>query len=744
MTFIHGYLLAGLVLAGVPVLVHLIMRQKPKVLPFPAFRFLRQRALINRRKLRLQHLLLMLLRMALIAGLCLALARPRVFSSRVSLGGERPVAAVFVFDTSPSMEYDFGGRSRLDDAKQRARELLDEMAEGSQVAVFETGDEPGGDPSASEWLPSPSLIQARLDGLRVRAANGPLNRHVERACRLLQQVGEGEDAPPRFLYVFSDRTRACWDAAEARKGQVPEGVNTVFVDVGVESPKDLAIDEVKVEPAVVAPGGRVQIRVTVRGTGNDPESENELTCQLDPDEGDRLPERRAVKLERGKSRIVVFERTAPPRPAGAPDDFPCQVTVKLSATDALPFNNTRSATFVVRTGRSVLTVVSDPKAARIWKAALEVVGAFRCDVRTLDAVSRLSPKELGAYKVVCLFQVSPPDTLWKNLQGYVEGGGGLALVPGGDEMLPEVERYNKEASAHGLLPALLKGLVSVPADRRVTWSAFSSRHPLTAPFRAWSQTANPDFDRPELRPSVNRYWQVEPLGKESRTVAAYDDKGNSPTLVERPLGKGLVLQFTTPLDDRRLDGARRWHNYWEDSSFGLVLVDQVCRYLAGDSTLPPLSAFCGQAVQVPLPAPPPEPPLTLQGPGLTQAETNLKAPDAGGLLSVPQATAAGNYTVRDSKDRVVAGFSLNVRPEEGLLERVPAEEIEAALGKDSVLQAGRGVSLREAMQSVKAPPVELLPWLMMTVLLVLTVEGLLANKFYRKEPAGPAAERAPT
>ena len=54
MTFLHGYLLAGLALAGVPILVHLIMRQKPRQLPFPAFRFLRQRHLINRRKMRLR------------------------------------------------------------------------------------------------------------------------------------------------------------------------------------------------------------------------------------------------------------------------------------------------------------------------------------------------------------------------------------------------------------------------------------------------------------------------------------------------------------------------------------------------------------------------------------------------------------------------------------------------------------------------------------------------------------------
>ena len=30
MTFIHGYLLGGLLLASIPVLLHLIMRQKPR------------------------------------------------------------------------------------------------------------------------------------------------------------------------------------------------------------------------------------------------------------------------------------------------------------------------------------------------------------------------------------------------------------------------------------------------------------------------------------------------------------------------------------------------------------------------------------------------------------------------------------------------------------------------------------------------------------------------------------------
>src|ERR671936_812319 len=121
MTFVFPLFLGGLLLAGVPVLLHLVMRPKPKRLPFPAFRFLAQRHQTNQRKLRLRHLLLLALRMLLIAAICLALARPKVFSERLNLSTDRPVAAVLLFDTSPSMEYVVGGQSRLDEAKRRAQ-----------------------------------------------------------------------------------------------------------------------------------------------------------------------------------------------------------------------------------------------------------------------------------------------------------------------------------------------------------------------------------------------------------------------------------------------------------------------------------------------------------------------------------------------------------------------------------------------------------------------------------------------
>ena len=61
MTFLHLSLLAGSALVAVPIILHLIMRKKPTRLEFPALRFVQKRADANRRRLRLRHLLLLLL-----------------------------------------------------------------------------------------------------------------------------------------------------------------------------------------------------------------------------------------------------------------------------------------------------------------------------------------------------------------------------------------------------------------------------------------------------------------------------------------------------------------------------------------------------------------------------------------------------------------------------------------------------------------------------------------------------------
>ncbi len=80
MAFVNLSLLFGTLLVGIPIVLHLVMRQKPKQLVFPAIRFLQKRQETNRRTLRLRHWLLLLLRCLAVALVAVALARPSVSS----------------------------------------------------------------------------------------------------------------------------------------------------------------------------------------------------------------------------------------------------------------------------------------------------------------------------------------------------------------------------------------------------------------------------------------------------------------------------------------------------------------------------------------------------------------------------------------------------------------------------------------------------------------------------------------
>ena len=76
MSLINPLILFGLGLIAIPVILHFLLRSKPKKLLFPALRLIQQRRTMNVRRLRLRHIWLLLLRIGVIALLVLAIARP--------------------------------------------------------------------------------------------------------------------------------------------------------------------------------------------------------------------------------------------------------------------------------------------------------------------------------------------------------------------------------------------------------------------------------------------------------------------------------------------------------------------------------------------------------------------------------------------------------------------------------------------------------------------------------------------
>jgi len=99
--------LAGL---AIPVLLHLTQREKKQIIRFPSLMFVRRIPYQSVRRRKIQNWLLLMVRMAALAMIVLAFARPLVDSSGVPAGGANAREVVVLLDTSYSIG--FGDRSR--------------------------------------------------------------------------------------------------------------------------------------------------------------------------------------------------------------------------------------------------------------------------------------------------------------------------------------------------------------------------------------------------------------------------------------------------------------------------------------------------------------------------------------------------------------------------------------------------------------------------------------------------------
>ncbi len=203
MTFVNLSLLAGTALVAVPIVLHLIMRRKPTLLEFPALRFIQQRADMNRRRLRLRHLLLLLLRAGAIALLAFALARPSIKLGTAAGSQEAPVAAALVFDAAPRMEYRHENRTRIEVERELGQWLLAQLPEQSEFAVIDTQIGSGG-----AFLPGRGAAKDRIANLASVGNSQPLTTAIDAAVKLLQDPDlDKKGIYRKEIYVFTDLSR---------------------------------------------------------------------------------------------------------------------------------------------------------------------------------------------------------------------------------------------------------------------------------------------------------------------------------------------------------------------------------------------------------------------------------------------------------------------------------------------------------------------------------------------------------
>jgi hypothetical protein len=737
MTLLNAALLYGAFAVAVPIVLHLIMRRKPTLLEFPALRFIQKRHDLNQRRLRLRHLLLLLLRAAAIALLAFALARPSVkFASHLG-SQEAPVAAALIFDAAPHMQYRHDKKTRLEAAQEFGQWLLTQLPQESQIAVFDSLTVP------LSFDVDRGVSKQRIERLEIVPNPRSLSSIAARAAELLAKKS---DLPVKEMYVFTDLARASWRTDEMARLQQRlhdlSGVSLYVIDVGVTEPANFALGDLRLSHQVIAAGGSVQIETDVSCMGPG----RQLVIELEQlGNGEQEQYGRPVKTSPPRKVIPQIKNLLPGEPQTV--DFRLtlrepglqQGVVRIVGQDALAADDVRYFSVEVRPPWPLLVVAPDPPAESAMRFSYALAtpeerarheARFDC---TVIGYGDFPAQNFEKYAAICL--LDPPgqdDLVWQRLTDYASRGHGVGIFLGRNATA--IDSFNS-AAAQQLLPGKVRD--EVPREEGNTYLALQNyQHPILKDFAPFATRS------PWSRIPVYRYWRIDPLAPDASKVISYND--GRPALLERTIrlgqAAGHVLMMSTPFSDNATS-RHAWNvlpapPQAEQWPF-VILVNKIADYLVGSGEQQ-LNYFAGTASVTLAIASPTQQRYVLTRPN---GDSATLPPTEKGELSISSVEQPGNYQVHSvGEHEPDRGFSVNYSSQVTQLARLTDQELGEMFGpfKPKVARSTEQI-VRDVHDSRVGR--EIYSWLILVVAAVLAIEYVMSNWFYKKESLTLSTER---
>jgi hypothetical protein len=612
LSFLSASFLYAMAAAAIPLVIHLIQKQRYPERPFTTLRFFDKTIKNNTIQRRIIDKLLLLLRVAALIAIVIGLARPHW---KTPLGEQRS-SFVLVIDNSPSMSRERDGQTLFDLAKRAGDSILAELGPSDRAEIIYTAvsrqprmsdrreltnelDLRQGQPAAlwlagekepelalAELTPDTAKIQAALRkstastraalcgfesaapaqfssdlgrlreslrGEKISALPGDVHSALISAARLLHTSQDGD----RKIILISDLQKSEW------QGSLEELAGISVLAIPLEAPPSLGTNlglEACSVPARDADFGQSIVgTATVRNYGTQV-SETSTLSVVCGDRG-RPVEIKLPPIQPGSAMLTSF----PIQVMSGDRNMLCHAHIG-SATDPFAYDDNWYFQLGVRFPVATLLVNGVPSenvAARqtffLMNALVPRAGGGQnnaADARECE-LADLKDKRLAEFGVVVLCGVPALDAdMREKVRQFVSDGKSVLIFPAAAS-LPE--DYN----AWGFLPAQITEKKSqsfayiksvdekAPAMAGIADRLGSAVHSLSASTRV------------VLEPSP-----------QSKILARFSD--GTPALVEGSVGKGRVILAATSAHNSDSD--------WPLRPAFVILVRHLVKYLGADST----------------------------------------------------------------------------------------------------------------------------------------------------------------
>ncbi len=716
--FVHSPLLWGLLIVGVPVLIHLINMLRHRRVEWAAMEFLLFSQKKHRTWIILKQLLLLLLRMAAIAAVVFMLAQPKLPSEFGWLPGSAPIHHIVLVDDSYSMSDRWSDTSAFAEAKAVVRQI------GKQAAVANGKQElsllrfsrvaRGVQPDLSAETVNRDEFVKELDGMVRGFEVSQSSIGPGEALKAIGQLMGNAKNERRIVYLISDFRSREWDDSTELQKQLVE-LNDAKAELHLINCVDrqrpnLAITSLVTGPEIRAARVPWKMKVSVKNFGT--ETVKRVPVLLEED-GRERPGVTIAEIPPGEVVSEWFEvrfGTAGPH----------QIQARLEA-DAVEADNSRFMAVDLAFDVPVLLIDnSDARGARYLDTVSLPGGSVLTGISPqIETAAYLNHQPLDRFAAIVLINFDRLDaSAVEALEAYVRSGGGVAFFVG-ERTRAQFINDELYRDGQGLFPMPLVGPATLTVDRLQRAPDLNvGDHPI---FRFLAGERN-SFAGAVV---VSRYFAVpegfKPAADSTVRVICRLRNG-APLAVERRFGEGRVVAMLTT-------AAPVWNNWAKYPAYAVMLELQA--YLAA-AAVGDVSQQVGTKLEVPVDPQHYEKRVGLITPDETVPAVTVDAvttasKDAVESVAFTETDVAGIYrallTRKPDGTPETRRFAVNVDPEEGNLKALSGEQLAEGLkGVDYRYQqaAGFGYEVGES----KGENIWL--WILALLILLLIAEQILA------------------
>ena len=523
MTFLNSIILYGIALASIPILIHLLTRRKKEIINFSSLRFLKILESKRIKKLRIQQIILLILRTLIILLIIIAFSRPALKETSAGKTGDHiKTSAVIILDNSLSSMVGGGNEQLYDNIKSCADEIIKSFQENDEIYVTTV--------SESERLKSMNPIFDKNKSMLLINDSKPsylsadLNEIIDDAEQLLFESKNYN----KEIFVCTDLQNTNFSSKKERK-IIPEAPSRtkLFILTDSQSKKDnVSIENVRLRNQILQKNKEIEIETVISNFMEKPVSDLIVNLYL----GGRRTAQRTISIDKRSSGVITF--SVIPEISGLISGF-----VEIEA-DLLEEDNKRFFDLFIPERIEVLLVSGKEDSENYIKLALHPEKSDSSTIRLTQVnPSGFSTAEIKDYEVVIFDNVKNIlDSDIQRLKNFLKSGKGIIIFPGDQT---DVNYYNRITTKELNLPKIQSiQKTSEPNKGFITFGRIDFQHPI---FTGLFEKEKKSIDSPKFY----NFFTIEKIAN-SDAIIEFSD-GN-PFLEESNFNNGRILIFACSAD----------------------------------------------------------------------------------------------------------------------------------------------------------------------------------------------------